>query len=270
MDRREKIRAFAGLCLIFALAFCFGRFAGHIVNLRDAAVLALPAEQNWGLSFPEEGKPPVANAGFEELKKYDAFYAEDTQEKTLYLTFDCGFENGNTPAILDALKKHNAPAAFFVVGNYVETSPELVKRMVKEGHTVGNHSYHHPNMSAMGKEEFQKELEQLEELYERTTGEKMEKFYRPPQGKYSENNLKLAKELGYKTFFWSLAYVDWDQNAQPSREQAFSKLLKRVHPGAVVLLHNTSRTNGEILDELLTKWEEMGYRFKALQEMPGV
>ena len=156
MDRREKVRALAGLCLIFTLAFCFGSFAGRIVSMRDMAVSALPAEQNWGLSFQEEGKPPVANADFEELGRYDAFYAEDTQEKVLYLTFDCGFENGNTPAILDALKKHSAPAAFFVVGNYVETSPELVKRMVAEGHTVGNHSYHHPNMSSMGKEEFQK------------------------------------------------------------------------------------------------------------------
>ena len=125
-------------------------------------------------------------------------------------------------------------------------------------------------MSGMGKEEFQKELSELEALYEQTTGKKMAKFYRPPQGKYSENNLKIAKELGYKTFFWSLAYVDWNQDAQPTHEEAFSKLLKRVHPGAVVLLHNTSRTNGEILDELLTKWEEMGYRFKALEEMPGV
>ena len=270
MDRREKVRALVGLCLIFTLAFCFGSFAGRIVSMRDMAVSALPEEQNWGLSFQEEGKPPVANADFEELGRYDAFYAEDTQEKVLYLTFDCGFENGNTPAILDALKKHSAPAAFFVVGNYVETSPELVKRMVAEGHTVGNHSYHHPNMSSMGKEEFQKELGELETLYERTIGQKMVKFYRPPQGKYSENNLKIAQELGYKTFFWSLAYVDWNQDAQPTHEEAFSKLLKRVHPGAVVLLHNTSRTNGEILDELLTRWEEMGYRFKALEEMPGV
>ncbi len=270
MDRREKVRTLAGLCLIFTLAFYFGSFAGRIVSMRDMAGSALPAEQNWGLSFQEEGKPPVANADFEELGRYDAFYAEDTQEKVLYLTFDCGFENGNTPAILDALKKHSAPAAFFVVGNYVETSPELVKRMVAEGHTVGNHSYHHPNMSSMGKEEFQKELGELEALYERTTGQKMVKFYRPPQGKYSENNLKTAQELGYKTFFWSLAYVDWNQDAQPTHEEAFSKLLKRVHPGAVVLLHNTSRTNGEILDELLTRWEEMGYRFKALEEMPGV
>ena len=176
--------------------------------------------------------------------------------------------NGNTPAILDALKKHQAPATFFIVGNYMETSPDLVKRMVEEGHTVGNHTYHHPDMSKIGdKEAFRKELSDLEVLYEETIGTPMTKYYRPPQGIYSEANLKMAKELGYKTFFWSLAYVDWYQDKQPSREEAFSKLIPRIHPGAVVLLHNTSKTNGEILDELLTKWEELGYSFHPLSEL---
>lgn len=142
--------------------------------------------------------------------------------------------------------------------------------MLEEGHIVGNHSYHHPDMTQMGKEEFAKELGELEQLYEQTTGKPMVKYYRPPQGKYSENNLKIAKELGYKTFFWSLAYVDWKQDSQPTHEEAFDKLLKRVHPGAIVLLHNTSKTNGEILDELLTKWEGMGYTFKSLDELPGM
>ena len=117
------------------------------------------------------------------------------------------------------------------------------------------------------KESFQKELEQVEELYKEITGTPMTKFYRPPQGKYSESNLSMAKELGYKTFFWSLAYVDWYQDDQPSKEEAFDKLLGRVHPGAVILLHSTSSTNGEILDELLTKWEEMGYTFQPLENL---
>ena len=195
---------------------------------------------------------------------------EETEEKKIYLTFDCGFENGNTPAILDALKKHNAKATFFIVGNYMETSPDLVKRMVEEGHTVGNHTYHHPDMSKIGdKEAFRKELSDLEALYEETIGQPMTKYYRPPQGIYSESNLKMAQELGYKTFFWSLAYVDWYQDQQPTHEEAFSKLIPRIHPGAVVLLHNTSKTNGEILDELLTKWEELGYSFHTLGELTG-
>ena len=226
------------------------------------------AEGNWGLSFQEEGKPPVANATFEELAKYNAYYAENTEEKRIYLTFDCGYENGNTPAILEALKKHQTPATFFVVGNYLETSPELVKQMVAEGHTVGNHTFHHPEMSKISDAaSFEKELKDVETLYQKITGEELTRFYRPPQGKYNTQNLQMAGDLGYKTFFWSLAYVDWIQDQQPTKEAAFDKLLKRIHPGAVVLLHSTSSTNAQILDELLTKWEEMGYHFAPLSEL---
>ena len=154
------------------------------------------------------------------------------------------------------------------MGNYLETSPELVKRMVNEGHIVGNHTYHHPDMSKISdKASFEKELKDLETLYTQVTGQAMKKYYRPPQGKYSENNLKMAHEMGYKTFFWSLAYVDWYQDKQPSKEEAFKKLLDRIHPGAIVLLHSTSDTNGAILDELLTKWEEMGYHFATLDDI---
>lgn len=167
------------------------------------------------------------------------------------------------------LKKHNVPATFFVVGNFLSDNPDLIKRMVEEGHIVGNHTYTHPDMSKISTmESFSKEIQDVEKLYQEITGKEMIKFYRPPQGKYSEENLKMAKELGYKTFFWSLAYVDWYQDKQPTKEEAFDKLLGRIHPGAVVLLHNTSSTNGQILDELLTKWEEMGYTFKSLDQMP--
>ena len=156
------------------------------------------------------------------------------------------------------------------MGNYLETSPELVKRMVEEGHIVGNHTYHHPDMSKISdKQSFEKELKDLENLYTQVTGQTMKKYYRPPQGKYSENNLKMAQEMGYKTFFWSLAYVDWYQDKQPTKDEAFGKLLKRIHPGAIVLLHSTSSTNAQILDELLTKWEEMGYTIKPLTELAG-
>ncbi|EOS48063.1 delta-lactam-biosynthetic de-N-acetylase [Lachnospiraceae bacterium JLR.KK009] len=268
MKSNRKLISCIAVLALFASSFFLGRFAAQVAPTISSAIQP-DAEENWGLSFQEEGKLPQANSSIEEMGKYNAYYAEDTQEKVLYLTFDCGFENGNTPAILDALKKHNAKAAFFVVGNYLETSPDLVKRMAEEGHIVGNHSYHHPDMSQMGKEEFTKELEELEALYQQTMGTPMEKYYRPPQGKYSKSSLQLAKDLGYKTVFWSLAYVDWNQDSQPTHEEAFDKLLKRVHPGAVVLLHNTSKTNGEILDELLTKWEGMGYTFKPLSEFPA-
>ena len=169
---------------------------------------------------------------------------------------------------MDALKKHGAPATFFVVGHYLKSAPELVKRMVAEGHAVGDHTYHHPDMSKISDPAtFQKEMEDVRTLFYEVTGEEMPAYYRPPQGKYNAENLKMAKELGYATFFWSLAYVDWNVNDQPSREEALSKLTSRIHPGAIVLLHNTSKTNGEVLDELLTKWEEMGYSFAPLSEL---
>lgn len=238
-------------------------------GLRDnAAVLTAAEDANWGLSYQSEGTAPVGNASAEELKKYDALYVGDTSEKKIYLTFDAGYENGFTTHILDVLKKHNVKAAFFLVGNYIETSPELVKRMVSEGHTVGNHTMTHPDMSKISDENsFINELSGLEDLYKQATGQEMSKFYRPPQGKFSIENLKMAKKLGYKTVFWSLAYVDWYNDDQPTKEDAFSKLIPRIHDGAVVLLHSTSKTNSEILDELLTKWESMGYKFGTLEEL---
>ena len=224
--------------------------------------------RSWGLSFQEEGQRPVGNATVAELQPYHAYYAQDTNEKIIYLTFDCGYENGNTPAILDALKKHQVSATFFTVGTFLEAEPDLVKRMVAEGHTLGNHTWHHPDMSAISTiDTFSEELNSTADAYRQITGEEMPHYYRPPQGKYSTENLQMAKDLGYSTFFWSLAYVDWYQDNQPSKEEAFAKLLGRIHPGAIVLLHNTSSTNAAILDELLTRWEDMGYHFGTLQEL---
>lgn len=226
------------------------------------------ASDDWGLSFGEPGTQSVGNASAEDLAWYDAYYVGNDSEKVIYLTFDCGYENGNTEPILDALKKHNVKVTFFVVGHFLETAPDLVKRMAEEGHAVGNHTYHHSDMSAISdKESFQKELNDVADLFYEITGKQLSKYYRPPQGKCNAENVKMAQETGYSTIFWSLAYVDWDTEKQPSRAEAFDKLTTRIHPGAIVLLHNTSQTNGEILDELLTKWEDMGYTFKPLSEL---
>ena len=223
---------------------------------------------SWGLSFRTEGAAPMGTAGSAQLQKYDAVYLGDTTKKVIYLTFDAGYENGCTEKILDALKKHNAPAAFFLVGNYLEQNSDLVRRMVDEGHIVGNHTMHHPDMSKISDPDaFKKELQDLEALYRQITGKEMPRYYRPPQGIYSEENLRMAKELGYKTVFWSLAYVDWNNDSQPTAEQAYAKLLPRIHNGAVVLLHSTSKTNAAILDELLTKWEGMGYSFASIDQL---
>ena len=223
---------------------------------------------SWGLSFRQEGAPPIGNAGKDQLRQYQAAYIGNVGEKVLYLTFDAGYENGCTAKILDTLKEKQVPAAFFLVGNYIRQSPDLVRRMVAEGHIVGNHTMHHYDMSRLSdKAAFSKELTDLEALYKETVGQELPKYYRPPQGIYSEENLKMAQELGYKTLFWSLAYVDWNNDAQPTREAAFAKLLPRTHNGAVVLLHSTSKTNAEILGELIDKWKAMGYRFGTLEEL---
>ena len=223
---------------------------------------------SWGLSFRAQGQPPVGPANAAALRQYDAAYLGDTGEKVLYLTFDAGYENGCTAQILDILQKQEVSAAFFLVGNYLQKNGDLVRRMVAEGHIVGNHTMHHPDMSKISDlEAFSKELLDLESLFKEITGQTMPKYYRPPQGTYSEENLKMAQKLGYKTVFWSLAYVDWNNDSQPTAEYAFGKLLPRTHNGAVILLHSTSQTNAAILDELLTRWKQMGYRFGTLEEL---
>ena len=222
----------------------------------------------WGLSFRQEHTAPIGPASSDELARFNAAYIGNTQEKVIYLTFDAGYENGCTEKILDALKAHHAPAAFFLVGNYIEKNADLVRRMVEEGHIVGNHTMHHPDMSKLStKDAFSKELTDLENLFQETTGKELPKYYRPPQGIYSKDNLLMAKELGYQTVFWSLAYMDWNNESQPTAEEAYAKLLPRIHDGAVVLLHSTSQTNAAILDDLLTKWENMGYRFASIDRL---
>ena len=254
--RKRDLILVAGAILVAAI-LTLSLFGGRVLETGS-----------WGLSFREEGSAPVGNAGIGQLKKYDAAYIGNTEEKVIYLTFDAGYENGCTAKILDILKEHQVPAAFFLVGNYLERNADLVRRMVNEGHMVGNHTMHHYDMSKISsKENFAQELKGLEDLVREVTDKELPKYYRPPQGIYSEDNLKMAQELGYRTVFWSLAYVDWNNDSQPTAQEAFDKLIPRIHKGAVVLLHSTSKTNAEILGELLTKWKDLGYRFGTLEEL---
>ena len=255
MAKRDKLLIFLALAMaVTAVSLFFRR------NILPTA--------SWGLSFRQEGAPPVGNADRQQLRQFDAAYLGDPSQKVLYLTFDAGYENGSTEKILDILKEQQVSAAFFLVGNYIEKNADLVRRMEAEGHIVGNHTMHHKDMSKLTDEAaFAKELLDLEALYQETVGKPMPKYYRPPQGIYSQDNLRMAQKLGYRTVFWSLAYVDWNNDSQPTREQAFKKLLPRTHPGAVILLHSTSKTNAEILGELIEKWKAEGYRFGTLEEL---
>ena len=253
--QRWRIAALAALLLCGGIAA-----AGKL----EAAV----PTGGWGLSFQNEGQIPAGPLDSEKLAELDAAYVDPKGGKVLYLTFDAGYENGYTAEILDILKKQEVPAAFFLVGDYLERNADLVRRMVKEGHIVGNHTMNHPDMSSSpSREAFGQELTAVEELYTNITGQTLPKFYRPPQGLYSRENLETAKALGYKTVFWSLAYADWDNNNQPDPDAAVEKLTRRTHDGAVILLHATSETNARILDRLITAWKDMGYRFAPLTEL---
>ena len=221
----------------------------------------------WGLAFPVPGDAPSAPESPDRLRELGAAYLDPDGGKVLYLTFDAGYENGYTAGILDVLKEREVSAAFFLVGDYLERNPDLVRRMTAEGHIVGNHTLSHPDMTGLDEATFEGELRGMEQLYEEVTGQTLPKYYRPPQGLYSEKNLELARKLGYKTVFWSLAYADWDNANQPNPDEAVEKLTLRLHDGAVILLHATSKTNAEILDRLITQWQSMGYRFAPLTEL---
>ena len=255
MRKKDLWIIFGAVCAALALM---------LTQLGDRAVTT----GSWGLSFQNPGQPPAGPASAAQLRQYDAVYIGNQEEKVLYLTFDAGYENGCTEKILDVLQKHQVPAAFFLVGNYIEKNADLVRRMVADGHIVANHTMHHYDMSKLSdKDAFQKELMDLETLFREVTGQDMPKYYRPPQGIYSRENLENAKALGYKTVFWSLAYVDWNNDAQPSAQTAFDKLLPRTHNGAIVLLHSTSQTNAQILDQLLSQWKALGYTFRTIDTL---
>lgn len=239
--------------------------------LAGGMVLPAAGATDWGLWYGNgANQPPNGEDTVQTLAQYGAYYMGETDEKVLYLTFDCGYENGNTAKILDTLKKHHVPGAFFVVGHYLDAAPELVKRMADEGHLVCNHSDNHPNMTTVGYDRFASELTGLAAQYKELTGKKIAPFFRPPEGSYTYNTLRWAQQLGYHTTLWSVAYADWDPENQPSYASARQTINSRVHNGAIVLLHAVSSTNAAILDDLITNWKAQGYTFKALSALPGL
>ncbi|MGO0986205.1 delta-lactam-biosynthetic de-N-acetylase [Clostridioides difficile] len=199
---------------------------------------------------------------------YNAIYngpIKDNQ-KTLYLTFDEGYENGYTSKILDVLKQNKVKSIFFVTSPYIKENKDLIKRMVKEGHIVGTHSKTHPSMPTKtgNLKNFNDEFEDVEKLYKDLTGKNIVKFFRPPMGKYSEKSLAMTKNLGYKTIFWSFAYRDWDTEKQPSREEAKKKIMDNLHDGSILLLHAVSKTSTEILSDFISDARKLGYNFELL------
>lgn len=224
----------------------------------------------WYVKRNREHKTPELPPEFSCLNEYDGFYVDPAPDaKFVYLTFDAGYENGNVAKILDTLKEKDVPGAFFILSHFLEANPDLVERMLNEGHLVCNHTARHHNMAKASDGEMKRELIELETLFKEKTGRGIAKYYRPPEGSFRWDNLAVAKELGYATVFWSFAYADWDNRRQPSPDAALQKIEENLHPGAVLLLHPTSETNAKILPELIDKLKSEGYRFGTLDELTG-
>lgn len=237
-----------------------------------ATVCGNGVSYDWYTKRNKENKIPELDKGLSLINKYNSVYAnkaaQERGDKVIYLTFDAGYENGNIERILNTLKKHEAPGAFFILKNLIKRNPDLVCRMGEEGHLICNHTATHPDMSKIkDKEDFEKQLKDLENTLTEWTGMEMSRYYRPPEGRFSEDNLRHADELGYKTVFWSFAYPDWDNNRQPDPEYSINLILANAHPGQIMLLHPTSKTNADILDTVLTRLKEDGYRFGSLDEL---
>ncbi|MDU7954428.1 MAG: delta-lactam-biosynthetic de-N-acetylase [Clostridium perfringens] len=256
---------------VFSLLFSIMMILSITLNIKvNAREFNSPCtkEFNWYYSFNKEEGVPHGPKETPYISNHKVVYCGDTSKKEIFLTFDEGYENGNTAKILDILKENQVPAAFFVTRPYIKDYPDLIKRMDEEGHLVCNHTSHHPSMAKiLDKEKFTKEFTEVEEEYSKVTGKEMPKFFRPPMGKYSEQSLAYTEELGYTSVFWSFAYKDWLVDDQPSKEAAKKKILDKVHNGEVALLHAVSDTNTAILDEILKELKSNGYEFKSLNDL---
>jgi len=238
------------------------------VKARDVKTSNM-GDVGWGIPKKSAGETqPYPGAAYDAIvRENDAYYIGSPDEMAVYLTFDCGYENGNLPMILDALQETQVPALFFLTGHFMEEEPELVLRMVDEGHLVGNHTYDHPNLTEVSKEQFFDEMTRAEEKFYEITGQEMAKYLRPPEGCFNQQMLDWATEAGYYTILWSLAYVDWHVDDQKGGRHAHDQVMKRIHPGAIILLHSTSSDNAEAMIDLVPSIREAGYEFKSLQHL---
>ena len=251
-----RLRFFVSICLIIASWLQISTFAQNGIH-------------HWYCAHVKGHVQPSIGEDLRFVEQYDCYYIDRraTEDKVMYLTFDAGYENGNVAKILDILKKEQVTGAFFILGHLIDAEPDLVKRMAAEGHEVCNHTVHHRDMSRASEEEFLKELTDLEDKYRNLTGLEMERYYRPPEGTFSMENLISAQKNGFKTVFWSFAYPDWDNKRQMSVEKAPQIILENFHNGEVMLLHPTSATNAAVLEEVIREAKSQGYRFGTLREL---
>lgn len=229
----------------------------------------MPAQaSDWYFKPSKNHQPSTTEPEFKALlQKYNGVFQGDTDKKVIYLTFDNGYEAGYTGRILDILKAKHVPAAFFITGHYISDKPALVKRMVVEGHIVGNHSWGHLNPSTISKERYIQDLKKLDNAFAELTHGKHMHYVRPPQGVFTERSLKLDQQLGYTTVFWSFAYQDWLRDQQKGGQYAYDHIMKRIHPGAILLLHTVSKDNADALGRVIDDLRKQGYQFKSLDDL---
>lgn len=222
----------------------------------------------WGFVKSKNGVPADAGPELHSIaEKHHAIYKHNTQDKVLYLTFDNGYENGYTARVLDILKAQKVPGIFFVTGHYLKTAPDLAKRMVKEGHLIGNHSWHHPDLTTLSSEKIIIELDTVRKETKKLTGQKTMQYLRPPRGIFSERTMDIANRAGYVHIFWSLAYKDWDINNQKGSAYAYNEIMKQIHPGAILLIHTISKDNADALEKVITDLKKQGYSFKSIDDL---
>ena len=241
-------------------------FLSSVLFLGVGTSLNASDTQSWYCKRQKDHLRPPLGADISYIEDFGGVYL-GKDEKVIYLTFDAGYENGNVERILDTLKKHEVEGAFFILENLINRNTELVLRMKEEGHLVCNHTARHKDMTKITEEEIKKEIRSLEALYAEKIGGELAPFFRPPEGKFDRKSMQIVSDMGYTTVFWSLAYADWDNNKQPAHGDAKKILNNNLHNGAIILLHPTSKTNADILDELITEWKAKGYRFGSLTEL---
>lgn len=266
LNKKNKIK----LVIISALIVTI--FSLSVISSKEQNTVetAATAESNnkieWGIKRADNHmQPDVGASNRKALEENEGICLGSKDKKNIYLTFDAGYEAGYTPEILQALKEAQVPAIFFITGHYLNSKPELVQQMLEEGHLVGNHTVNHKSMPSITDEEIQKEMMDLHKaVYEKFAYEM--KYTRPPKGEFNERTIKATNNLGYKTVMWSFAYADWEENNQPSEEEAKQKIISNVHNGEIMLLHSTSKTNAKVLPEVIKEIKNMGYEFKSLDE----
>lgn len=266
---KKQIINFFGIILLIVFIMCFTYINvenNDAYKINVSTNSTIEKKHEWGIKRNSEHKQPdVGSENKKILEEYNGICLGCEDKKYIYLTFDEGYEAGYTEKILDTLKENNVKAAFFITAHYVNTQEELVKRMIDEGHIVGNHTVNHKSMPTLTEEEIKNEVMTLHQgIYEKF-GYEM-KYLRAPKGEFSIKTLNVTNSLGYRNVMWSFAYEDWNEEKQPNETKAKEKIINNLHNGEIMLLHGNSKTNTNILGDIIKEARSMGYEFKSLDE----